>query len=29
MDVQEDFGETERDQNNRHVSELALLSFDC
>jgi hypothetical protein len=29
MDVQEDFGENERDQDNRHEGELALLGFDC
>jgi hypothetical protein len=29
MDVQEDVGENERDQDNRHGGELALLSFDC
>jgi hypothetical protein len=29
MDVQEDFGENERDQDNRHGGELALLVFDC
>jgi hypothetical protein len=27
MDVQEDFGENERDQDNRHGGELALLGF--
>jgi hypothetical protein len=29
MDVQKDFGENERDQDNRHGGELALLGFDC
>jgi hypothetical protein len=29
MDEQEDFGENERDQDNRHGGELALLRFDC
>jgi hypothetical protein len=29
MDVQEDFGENERDQDNQHGGELALLNFDC
>jgi hypothetical protein len=29
MDVQEDFGENERDQDNRHGVELDLLGFDC
>jgi hypothetical protein len=29
MDVQEDVGENEGDQDNRHGGELALLSFDC
>jgi hypothetical protein len=29
MDVQEDFGLRERDQDNRHGGELALLGFDC
>jgi hypothetical protein len=29
MDVQEDFGENERDKGNRHRVELALLGFDC
>jgi hypothetical protein len=29
MDVQNDFGENERDQDNQHRVELALLSFDC
>jgi hypothetical protein len=24
-----DFGENERDQDDRHGSELALLGFDC
>jgi hypothetical protein len=28
MDVQEDFGENERDQDNQHGVELALLGFD-
>jgi hypothetical protein len=29
MDVQKDFGENERDQDNQHGGELALLGFDC
>jgi hypothetical protein len=29
MDVQEDFGENESDQDNRHEGELALLGFNC
>jgi hypothetical protein len=29
MDVEEHFGGNERDQDNRHGSELALLGFDC
>jgi hypothetical protein len=29
MDVQEDFGENERDQDNQHGVELAFLGFDC
>jgi hypothetical protein len=29
IDVQKDFGENERDQDNRHGVELALLGFDC
>jgi hypothetical protein len=29
MDAQEDFGENERDKDNQHGVELALLSFDC
>jgi hypothetical protein len=29
MDVQKDFGETERNKGNRHGVELALLGFDC
>jgi hypothetical protein len=29
MDVEEDLGENERDQGNRHISELALLGIDC
>jgi hypothetical protein len=29
MDVQVDFGENERDQDDRHGGELALLNFDC
>jgi hypothetical protein len=29
MDVQEGFGENERDKDNRHVGELALLGFVC
>jgi hypothetical protein len=28
MDVQVDFGENERDKDNRHGGELALLGFD-
>jgi hypothetical protein len=28
MDVQEDFGENERDKDNQHGVELALLGFD-
>jgi hypothetical protein len=29
MDVQKDFGENERDKDNQHGVELALLGFDC
>jgi hypothetical protein len=29
MDAQEDFGENERDKDNQHGVELALLGFDC
>jgi hypothetical protein len=29
MDVQEDFGENERDQDNQHGGELPLLVFNC
>jgi hypothetical protein len=29
MDEQEDFGENERDKDNRHRGELALLGSDC
>jgi hypothetical protein len=29
MDVQRDFGENERDKDNQHRVELALLGFDC
>jgi hypothetical protein len=29
MDMQKDFGENERDKDNLHGVELALLSFDC
>jgi hypothetical protein len=29
MDVQADLGENERDQDNQHGVELALLGFDC
>jgi hypothetical protein len=29
MDEQVDFVENERDQDNRHGGELALLDFDC
>jgi hypothetical protein len=29
MDAQEDFGENERDKDNQHRVELALLGFDC
>jgi hypothetical protein len=29
MNVQNDFGENERNKGNRHGVELALLSFDC
>jgi hypothetical protein len=29
MDVQKDFGENERDKDNKHRVELALLGFDC
>jgi hypothetical protein len=29
MDVQEDFGENERDKDNQHRVELALFGFDC
>jgi hypothetical protein len=29
MDVQKDFGENERDKDNQHGVQLALLSFDC
>jgi hypothetical protein len=29
MDVQKVFGENERDKDNQHGVELALLSFDC
>jgi hypothetical protein len=29
MDVQEDFGGNERDKDNQHRVELALLGFDC
>jgi hypothetical protein len=29
MDVQKDFGENERDKDNQHEVELALLVFDC
>jgi hypothetical protein len=29
MDVQNDFGENERDKGNRHGVELALLGIDC
>jgi hypothetical protein len=29
MDVQKDFGENERDKDNQHEVELALLGFDC
>jgi hypothetical protein len=29
MDVQKDFGENERDQDNQHEIEFALLGFDC
>jgi hypothetical protein len=28
MDVQKDFGENERDKDNQHGVELALLGFD-
>jgi hypothetical protein len=29
MDVKKDFGENERDKDNQHGVELALLGFDC
>jgi hypothetical protein len=29
MDVQKDFGENERDKDNQHRVELALLGFNC
>jgi hypothetical protein len=29
MDVQEDFGENERDQDNRPGGDLSLLGFNC
>jgi hypothetical protein len=29
MDVQKDFGENEKDKDNQHGVELALLGFDC
>jgi hypothetical protein len=29
MEEQEDFGENERDKDNQHGVELALLGFDC
>jgi hypothetical protein len=29
LDVQKDFGENERDKDNQHEVELALLGFDC
>jgi hypothetical protein len=29
MDVQEDFGENERDQDNQNGGELAFLGFNC
>jgi hypothetical protein len=29
MDVQKDFGENERDKDNQHGVEFALLGFDC
>jgi hypothetical protein len=29
IDVQKDFGENERDKDNQHRVELALLGFDC
>jgi hypothetical protein len=29
MDVQKDFGENERDKDNQHRVDLALLGFDC
>jgi hypothetical protein len=29
MDVQKDFGKNERDKDNQHEVELALLSFNC
>jgi hypothetical protein len=29
MDVQKDFGENERDKDNQHGVELALLGFYC